>query len=138
MRLNGAYPAPAAIVVVLAATIAAAVSGCGALGGETGLLEGMVTVGPVTPAEQAAASPNVRPYAATIDIETLDGDHITTVDADDAGRFSIRLPAGDYRLIPRTPDGAPLPFAAPLDVTVIAGETTAALIEYDSGIRGPD
>lgn len=135
-RLNRAYRLTAAIVA-LVATIAV-VSGCGALDGETGLLEGTVTVGPITAAEQPGASPNVRPYAATIDIKTLDGGHVTSVTSDDAGRFSIRLRAGDYRLIPVTPEGAPLPFAAPLDVTVIAGETTAALIEYDSGIRGPD
>lgn len=138
MRLNQAYRVPAAIVVVLAATIAFVVSGCAALGGETGLLEGTITVGPITPAEQPGASSNVRPYAATISIETLDGDRVTRVTSDDTGRFSIRLRAGDYRLIPRSPDGALLPFAAPLNVTVIADETTAALIEYDSGIRGPE
>ena len=51
------------------------------------------------------------------------------------GAFSVRLPAGSYRLVPRSPQDSPLPYAAPLDTTIVAGKTTEVEIAYDSGIR---
>jgi len=47
----------------------------------------------------------------------------------------VRLAAGSYRLVPRSPEGRPFPHAAPLDATVVAGKTTTVEIAYDSGIR---
>jgi hypothetical protein len=78
---------------------------------------------------------NTRPYAAIIDVATPDGDVVKTVESGSDGAFSARLPAGSYRLVPRSPQDSPLPYAAPLDTTIVAGETTEVEIAYDSGIR---
>ena len=121
-----------AAVAVITAGLAAA---CGGASAPTGLLEGTVTLGPITPVEQIGGGPNTRPYAATVDVETPDGDAVSTVESGDDGRFSVRLAAGSYRLVPRSPEDQPLPVAAPLDATVVAGKTTTVEIAYDSGIR---
>lgn len=125
-------------VAMVAVVVAGLSAACGGAGGPTGLLEGSVTLGPIEPVEHTGGPPNSRPYAATIDIATLDGDVVATARSGDAGRFSARLPAGSYRLIPRLPEDQPLPYAAPVEVTVAAGETTTVEIPYDSGIRLPD
>jgi hypothetical protein len=126
-----ALAALAAVAVVTAGLAAA----CGGASAPTGLLEGTVTLGPITPVEQIGGGPNTRPYAATVDVETPDGDAVSTVESGDDGRFSVRLAAGSYRLVPRSPEDQPLPVAAPLDATVVAGKTTTVEIAYDSGIR---
>ena len=121
-----------AATAVLTASLAAA---CGGGNGPTGLLEGKVTLGPITPVEQAGGEPNTRPYAAVIDVATPDGDVLETVESGSDGAFSVRIPAGSYRLVPRSPEDSPLPYAATLDTTIVAGKTTKVEIEYDSGIR---
>jgi len=120
------------VVAVVTAGLAAA---CGGASAPTGLLAGTVTLGPITPVEQIGGGPNTRPYAATVDVETPDGDVVKTLESGDDGAFSVRLAAGSYRLVPRSPDDQPLPLAAPLDATVVAGKTTTVEIAYDSGIR---
>jgi hypothetical protein len=121
-----------AAIAVLTASLATA---CGGASGPTGLLKGKVTLGPITPVEQVGGEPNTRPYAAIIDVATPSGDVVETVESGSDGAFSVRLPAGSYRLVPRPPKDSPLPYAAPLDTTIVAGKTTKVEIAYDSGIR---
>ena len=120
-----------AAIAVLTAGVAIA---CGGASGPTGLLEGKVTLGPITPVEQVGGGPNTRPYEATVDVATPEGDVVATVESGSDGTFSVRLAAGGYRLMPRSPQGRPLPYAAPVDATVVAGQTTTVVIAYDSGI----
>lgn len=121
-----------ALIAVLTAGLAAA---CGGASGPTGLLEGKVTLGPITPVEQVGGGPNTRPYAATVDVETPEGDVVKTLESGNDGTFTVRLAAGGYRLVPRSPQDRPFPHAAPLDATVLGGKTTTVEIAYDSGIR---
>jgi hypothetical protein len=121
-----------ALSAVLTAGLAVA---CGGANGPTGLLEGKVTLGPITPVEAVGGPPNTRPYAATVDVETPAGDVVKTVTSGNDGTFSLRLAAGSYRLVPRSPQGQSFPHAAPANTTVVAGQTTTVEIAYDSGIR---
>jgi hypothetical protein len=132
---GGRWPRAATVLAAIALLIAGLATGCGGASGPTGLLEGNVTLGPITPVEQMGGEPNARPYAAIIDVATPDGDVVETVESGSDGAFSVRLPAGSYRLVPRSPQDSPLPYAAPLDATIVAGETTEVEIAYDSGIR---
>ncbi len=125
----------AATLALVTLVAAGMVTACGAVGGPTGLLQGKVTLGPISPVEQVGGPPNTRPYAATISIETSGGDAVATVASGKDGVFAVRLEAGSYRLVPLSPEGRPFPSAAPLDATVIAGTTTRVTIAYDSGIR---
>ena len=134
MRRSGHYVWLSAALALAALTVGFATA-CGGASRPTGLLEGSVTVGPVQPVEQIGGGSIAEPYAAVIDIETPDGDAVATVESGSDGRFSARLEEGAYRLVPRSPQGQPLPHAAPLDTFVTAGKTTAVEILYDSGIR---
>jgi hypothetical protein len=120
-----------AVTIVVAALLAA----CGVAGSPTGILEGKVTLGPVSPVEQVGGPPNIRPYAATIDVETLGGDVVAVVKSGNDGAFFVRLQAGSYRLVPRQPEGRPYPRAPSLNAIVLADRTTKVTIAYDSGIR---
>lgn len=132
---RGAWLRAAAALAVIAVLTAGFAAACGAASGPTGLLEGKVTLGPITPVEQVGGPPNTRPYAAIIDVETPAGDVAKTLESGNDGTFSVRLAAGSYRLVPRSPEGRPLPYAAPLDTTVLTDKTTTVEIAYDSGIR---
>ncbi len=121
-----------AIVTIVAAAILAA---CGVAGGQSGLLDGKVTLGPISPVERVGGPANTRPYAATIDIETLAGDVVASVQSGNDGTFSVRLQAGSYRLVPRSSKGRPFPHAASLNATVVADRTSKVTVAYDSGIR---
>ena len=134
-RTRGAGLRAAALDAVIALFTCGLAAACGGASGPTGLLEGRVTLGPITPVEQVGGGPNTRPYEATVDIATPEGDVVATVESGSDGAFSVRLAAGRYRLVPRSPQGRPLPYAAPLDATVAAGQTTTVEIAYDSGIR---
>ena len=124
-----------AMVAVVAVVAAGIVTACGGASGPTGLLEGKVTLGPISPVEHVGGQPNTRPYATTIDIETAGGDVVASVASGRNGVFAVRLQAGSYRLVPHSPEGRPFPRAAPLRATVVADKTTKVTIAYDSGIR---
>ena len=74
-----------------------------------------------------------RPYAATLVVQTNEGEPICSAQSGEDGRFRMGLPPGDYLIIPES--GEVLPYASPESVTVEAGEFTYTLISYDSGIR---
>jgi len=132
---RGPWLRAATVLAAIAVLTASLATGCGGASGPTGLLEGKVTLGPITPVEQMGGEPDSGPYAAIIDVATPDGDVVETVESGSDGAFSMRLPAGSYRLVPRSPQDSPLPYAAPLDTTIVAGKTTDVEIAYDSGIR---
>jgi len=133
---NTAGSLPRVLMLVAVTIVAAALlAACGVAGGQTGILEGKVTLGPVSPVQQVGGPPGTRPYAATLDVETLGGDVVAVVKSGSDGAFSARLKAGSYRLVPRAPEGRPFPRAAPLSATVLADRTVKVTIAYDSGIR---
>jgi hypothetical protein len=132
---RGPWLRAATVLAVIAVLTASLATGCGGSSGPTGLLVGEVTLGPIAPVEQIGGQSNARPYAAIIDVATPDGDVVETVESGSDGAFSVRLPAGSYQLVPRSPEDSPLPYAAPLDTTIVAGKTTKVQIAYDSGIR---
>jgi hypothetical protein len=125
----------ATLAVITVVALGLLLTACGAAGGPTGLLQGEVTLGPISPVEQVGGPPNTRPYAATISIETTGGDTVATVASGNDGVFAVRLEAGDYRIVPRSPGGSAFPHATPLSVSVVAEVTTRVTIAYDSGIR---
>lgn len=132
--LRGSWPRATTLAIV---TLVAAgmMTACGAACGPTGLLQGTVTLGPISPAEQVGAPPSTQPYAATIDLETPGGDMVATVASDEDGVFAVRLEAGTCRLVPRSPEGQPLPRPAPLGAALVADGTTGVTIADDTGIR---
>jgi len=100
--------------------------------GRTGI-SGIVLVGPQCPVVRVGEECPDKPYEADIDVYDASGAFVTRVRSDVYGEFFVDVPAGDYRLEPRSP--GVLPSASPIDVTVLDGRTTRVVVQYDSGIR---
>ena len=94
-------------------------------------------LGPVCPVEREGTPCPDRPYAgARLRItERGASDVVTTVTADDEGRFVVQLPPGEYVVDGGPTQGRPLPFAGPVDATVHPGEYTTVTVPFDTGIR---
>ncbi len=98
-------------------------------------IRGTVTLGPTCPVEQPGEV-CVEPYEVDLQIECPDGSDIVTIRSDADGEFEVRLPPGEYRIVPLQPDPtSPFPFASPVDVVVPADGFVEVQIDYDTGIR---
>jgi len=96
-------------------------------------VRGVVLYGPTCPVQRPGQT-CVRPYRAWITIRRQASDTVVTrVRSAANGRFSARLVAGRYLLVPR--NGKPFPRAQSQTVTVSRHHFTAVTIRFDSGIR---
>ena len=98
-------------------------------------ITGKVLLGPVCPVMIEGQECPDQPYQATLTVNSLEGRKIVQFQSDEEGNFNVPLPPGEYILHPETPEGAPLPFAEEQRFTVLPGEFTRLLVQYDSGIR---
>jgi hypothetical protein len=93
-------------IAVLALIVAACGAGAGPSGERSGMF-GRVVLSPTCPGASRCPS---KPVAATVSIEWSDGERMEMVDTDQAGRFRVSLPPGNYRVsarIPTEPDLVP-------------------------------
>jgi hypothetical protein len=127
----------AAICLLALVSIAASCSGNDGADGvplDSGI-QGLVTIGPVCPVEQANSPCPDKTYAATIVVEDLDDNEVARAQSGEDGRFRVNLWPGRYTIVPHSPnEGAP-PQAPEQQVEVRVGEYTQVAIQYDSGIR---
>jgi hypothetical protein len=94
---------------------------------------GLVLYEPTCPVERPG-HPCTRPYAAWITIRREPkGTFVTHVHAGSDGRFTARLRAGHYVLVPR--NGKPFPRAQSQHASVHRHRFTDVTIHFDSGIR---
>ncbi|OFV84431.1 MAG: hypothetical protein A2W26_07490 [Acidobacteria bacterium RBG_16_64_8] len=117
--------------VVLAVTVPTLVA-CAEAPPDSGV-QGEVRIGPINPVEQPGVD-NTAPYSAKLTVRSLPNGKVSAEATSGAdGRFRIFLAPGDYTLEPE--QGDPLPVAAAVDFTVVAGRFTTVNVDYDSGIR---
>ena len=96
-------------------------------------VRGVALYGPTCPAQRPGHT-CVRPYAAWITIRREPkGTVAARVHAGSDGRFTARLRAGQYLLVPR--NGKPFPRAKSQSVSVRPHRFTTVTIRFDSGIR---
>ena len=99
-------------------------------------ITGLITLGPLCPVERIENPCPDRPYQASVTVEQAQsGRPVTELTSGLDGRFVVALARGDYRLVPRNPDGRALPRAEPVSVTVPPGSFVEVLIAFDTGIR---
>jgi hypothetical protein len=107
--------------------------------GGTGAIQVEAVAGPVCPVEQEPPDPNCEPRpveGARIFLQPGDGRDILVGEAttDAAGRATIEIAAGDYIVVGGEVEGL-MGLPDPMTVRVVAGQTTAITISYDTGIR---
>jgi hypothetical protein len=98
-------------------------------------IEGQATIGPMCPVMKEGQECPDQPYQTWLIILDSQGQQVARIETDSEGKFRLNLPPGEYLIHPEIPADRPLPTAADVPVTVLAGQFTAVKIEFDSGIR---
>ena len=79
----------------------------------TGMVGGLVTLGPICPVQRADQSCPDAPYEASLVVQDVDGVEVAVGRSGTDGRYQIALAAGEYTIVPQSPVGLPLPVAGP-------------------------
>jgi hypothetical protein len=94
---------------------------------------GSVTAGPVCPVEQVGSPCPPRPWRGTVRATAADGSTFLAA-TDDAGNYTLSVPAGTYTVVAVTEEGA-LPIGIPSDAVVGGDARVRVDLEVDTGIR---
>jgi hypothetical protein len=125
-----------ALLAFLVVTLAA--SGCPGEARPPGVLEGTVTIGPLTPVEVPGEKPPVPPEVYAARKIMIYDEHgmkfITSASIRNDGTYRMELPPGWYTVdinrigIDSSPD-------VPAQVEIVSGQTLRLDIDIDTGIR---
>lgn len=124
----------------LTAVLIVAVAGCAGSSMPARTVTGTVVAAPTCPVEPAPGSSpepacSPAPIAEVVLVFKDNGDEVATATTDAAGRYTLELPPGTYRVEPQPLAGFPAT-PDPIDFTVPAdGSTTVDTVVYDTGIR---
>jgi hypothetical protein len=125
--------------MALLLVIAAAALACQRPADDDGaILTGLVRAGPTCPVERDPPDPacDDRPVVdAEIVIVDVRGDEVARTRTDATGAFAVRLPAGEYQLVPQPVEGL-LGTPEPTAIAVEGGvDLDPVTIVYETGIR---
>ena len=98
-------------------------------------IEGVVTLGPLCPVMQAGVPCPDRVSMATLALLDANDVEVDRVSSGMDGYYRLAAAPGQYRLVPQSPPGLPLPIAEPMAIEVVVGAWTTVDVGYDSGIR---
>lgn len=96
-------------------------------------IEGQVLIGPTCPVVREGQECADQPYQAALTILKPNGQEVMRFEADQQGRFRVPLPPGEYILRPESP--SVMPHASEQNFTVLPGQFTQIMVNYDSGVR---
>jgi hypothetical protein len=100
---------------------------------ETGVIEGLVKLGPIMPVCREGVPCDGVYKGAKVVVRAPGGQVVKRTTADDKGAFSMDAPAGHYEV--GIDVEGPLPRCVPAQVSVEARKTAHVEIDCDSGIR---
>ncbi|TFH36309.1 MAG: hypothetical protein E4G95_05895 [Bacteroidia bacterium] len=109
--------------------------------GEAGILEGIVSIGPLCPVETDPPQPECLPTAETylaypVSVWSSNGKtKIKEINPALDGSYSIDLPEGRYMIILETGDFGPGSSNLPAKVIIQRGDTAFFNVDIDTGIR---
>lgn len=123
-------------------TVLLFISGCdNQLSKETGILEGVISIGPICPVETDPPLPGCQPTAETykaypVSVWTSDGrKKITQLNPSLDGSFSTALPPGKYKVLLDNAQNRIGSSNLPVEITIISNVQTLLNIHIDTGIR---
>ena len=112
-------------------------AGCGPGSGSIEV-SGTVVAGPVCPVQRQPPDPACADRAvpgATLLVQDASGAEVQRVTSDAGGRFTLRLRAGSFRIVPQPISSMP-GTPPPVELNVRPGEVPKLItITYDTGIR---
>ena len=98
-------------------------------------VKGQTILGPMCPVVRVGQDCPDQAYPASLTVRTPEGQEVTRLQSDAAGKFQINLPPGDYILHPENLNGSRMPTAADVPFTVLPDQFTNVIVTFDSGIR---
>lgn len=126
--------------------LAAAMAGCGAsqitpgpatgsTAPPTGVLHIVATEGPTCPVQRVGGPACTRPYTGQLEVRSASGALIGQPATSEDGMADVVLPPGMYTVsAPQSSSGLPR-LTQPVTVSVSAGGTATATLDFDTGIR---
>ncbi len=108
---------------------------------DTGLLEGVISIGPLCPVETVPPDPACQPTAETykaypVGVYTSDGTKkIANILPELDGSYMVQLYPGTYKVILETGQGSIGGSNLPADVIIRASDITFLDVNIDTGIR---
>lgn len=123
-------------IVVVAMVVVAMLIACGAGPLGSSGISGHTVVDAGCPVLQETEStcPD-QPLSARLTVTGPNGQAIAETISNEHGEYRINLPPGDYTITPSNLNGAPLPYATPMQATVHEGAFTELEVKFDSGVR---
>jgi hypothetical protein len=94
---------------------------------------GTVQAGPVCPVEQVGSPCPPQPWSGTVRATAAEG-HTFDTTTDEAGNYTLSVPAGSYTVVAVTDEGT-LPMGIPTDAVVGDEGHVRVDLEVDTGIR---
>jgi hypothetical protein len=123
-------------LAILAVVVVACGSEASAPDGESQGVRGVVLLGPRCPVETDASPCPDEPLPGVTVRVLKDGERLeATAISDEAGRFELRLPPGQYTLEAIVAEGEPGMSAKPVEVTVPERGFVDVVVPVDTGIR---
>ncbi len=98
-------------------------------------IQGIAEAGPQCPVVVRGQPCPPRPIAATVAVQDPTGAEVTRFTSGSDGRFQVSLPPGTYTLVEVPRSQGAFPTLKPVTVTVVAGQYTSVMLEFDTGIR---
>jgi len=124
--------------ILLLVVLAMVVTACRPASQETGVLEGRVTIGPISPVEREGEKREVPPEvyeARKVMVYDRSGKRLVKqVDLGEDGHYSVNLKPGTY-VVDINRIGVDRSGDVPAEIRVAAGETVVVDIDIDTGIR---
>jgi hypothetical protein len=119
-------------VAMLSATLVS-LGACGGGSREAGVIEGVVTLGPIMPVCQVGVPCDGVYKGAKVVLQTQAGQVVQRATADDKGEFRMDAAVGTFQVAVEV--AGPMPTCTVADVSVRDRETVQVAIDCDSGIR---
>ncbi len=110
-------------------------SASGPTPGPTGVLHIVATEGPTCPVQRVGGPACTRPHVGQVDVRSSSGALVAEPTTSQDGTADVTVSAGTYTIsAPESSNGFPR-LTQPIAVTVGAGGTATATLDFDTGIR---
>ena len=130
-----------AVIVVLAVAATATGLAVSRSGGDVAVVNGTVMRGPMLPVDRPEPQNERQNWVSTpaivVAYDVMSGRRAAETRSGSDGRFTMRLLAGEYRLLAMPVQAGMLLMPHPVVLTVESGKSYTVKLWLDTGIRGP-